>query len=207
MNKLLFSQLFLLVSFFSFAEKSAKILDESLWRLASATSKPVNNANLDKIALHYCQNTGNTYVAIIWPRAIEHLEGMKEILSTAGKLIYQKGFELRNDAPILLYELAHPGFYPEKLKKHIKNYIPMDMAAPYQFYAILFESDKCLAELTQIKQVIRDYVGISYWSIHIDDYHYESLNMAHLIFQDDELNKINHKPYVEPIFLTQIYGI
>lgn len=150
----------------------------------------------DMIANNYCLTHPNTYIAIIWPRAKNHVEGMKDILSKCGTLLYQKSFELLNDGPTLLYQLAHPGFFDAKLKKHIQNYIPEDMPQPYKFHAILFETDKTLTDIIYYKNLIRDYVGISYWSIHIDDYHHEVINMSQLVFDDSMIKKINHAPYI-----------
>lgn len=199
LNKIIFSLLILTSGTLLFArEPHGKILDHKILQGSTASfSDKLKNKQLDKAALDYCLNHENTYIAIIWPRAVDHLEGMKEILATCGTLLYEKSFELIQDAPIWLYETAHPGFHPEKLKKHIKNYIPADMYAPYQFYAILFETDKCLADIVLTKQKIRDYVGISYWSIHIDDFHYESTTLGRLVFDKKELKSINKTPYRE----------
>ena len=151
---------------------------------------------IDTLANNYCLTHPNTYIAIIWPRAKNHVEGMKDILSKCGTLLYQKTFDLLDDGPTLLYQLAHPGFFDAKLKKHIQNYIPEDMPQPYKFHAILFETDKTLTDIIYYKNLIRDYVGISYWSIHIDDYHHEVINMSQLVFDDSMIKKINRTPYI-----------
>jgi len=210
-KKIISLSLLLLVSFghqHVFADKGKKqetaresiVLNDKLIKgfeplLAGQTGSQRQKA-LDVIANNYCLNHANTYVAIIWPRAANYVEGMKGILEQCGTLLYQKSFELLNDGPLLLYQLAHPGFFDGKLKKHMQNYVPQDMPQPYKFHAILFETDKCLADVMYYKNLIRNYVGISYWSIHIDDYHYEVINLSQLVFDDAMIKKINHTPYL-----------
>lgn len=159
--------------------------------------KKMSKNLLDEMAHAYCCNHSNTYIAIIWPRAIEKVEGMKKVLAKHVTLLYQKSFELYADGPILLYQIAHPGFFHTKLKKHIKNYIPDGTPEPYKFQAILFETDKSLSDIIQFKQEVRDFVGISYWSIHINDFYNETIDMAQLVFNDSMIRQINFTPFSE----------
>lgn len=156
----------------------------------------------DAEARAYVASHKNTYIAIIWPRAIDKYEGMRAILASHATIVYERPFKLKNYGPAVLYSLLHPGFWFDKIMKHMENYIPVGMPQPYHLCAILFETDASLAEIIAWKQEIRNYAGISYWSIHINDTYAETCEAAELVFDQDMIWKMNHSKSPTKILLA-----
>jgi ankyrin repeat protein len=141
----------------------------------------------DKSAHEYCNINSFTRMAIIWPRAVAKAEGIKNILAQCGPIVYEKKFELFNAGPRNLFLTAHPG-WKDDVESSMREYVPEDLPMPYHFLALMFATNKSLAQVVKIKQQIRDFAGLAWWSIHIDDTHEESVNLAQLLFVDNPDN-------------------
>lgn len=156
-------------------------------------------AEMDALALEYCQKHPNTYVAVVWPRAISYLPQIKKALSGCGTLLYQKNFNLFNNGPSLFFQLIHPEIFhgriqdrlEGKYEQFIRNYIPYGMQMPYRFCVILFESQRSVSQILKCKYAIRQALKMSFFSIHINDSRQEALAAAQVVFDDEAIARIN----------------
>lgn len=157
--------------------------------------KELDGSSLDLIAQHYCKNHGKSYVAIIWPRGEAHIDLIKSMMEPKCELLYQKCFYLENDGPLHLDQFAHPTKSHNSILKNATNYIPVGMFGPFKFYTLLFKTDMPLNDIIFMKNNIRNTVGASYFSIHIDDYNKESQHLCDMVFDDAKLDSICHTPF------------
>lgn len=150
---------------------------------------------LDEAAHHYCRKHENTLIAIIWPRAQAGIETIKSIMEPNCTLIYQKGFSLENDGLKYLDHFAHKSKTFKEVHQHAILYAPADIIPPYKCYAILFETDMKSSQVRDMKKNIRDTVGSTYFSIHIDDRNRDSELLAEKVFDDAILEAISNKSF------------
>ena len=184
-----FSRLLLCI-FTVIAIPSAIYSDSSYTQAVAEVAKKEKR---DRKARSYVYQNTDTYIAVIWPRGISHLDGIRDILSQFAPIIYEKDFTLDKYGPVLLYQVCQLGISPASAEKKIKNdYLLPGMIGPYQFHAFLFQTKKQLREIVEVKQKIRDYVGCSYWSIHIDDNHSETQKLADALFVNPVINFMNN---------------
>lgn len=199
MNKFFILSLGLLLSSGLFAEleTSRKVLNSKLLTHANEIGiiKSPSNQELDALAQHYCKQHTNTLVTIIWPRAQENIETIKAIMEPNCTLIYQKGFSLENDGLKYLDHFAHKSKTVKEIHQHAILYGPADIIPPYKCYAILFETDMKSSDVRAMKKEIRNKVGSTYFSIHIDDRNRQSQRLAEKVFDDSVLDAICQKPF------------
>lgn len=180
----------------------AYVLNENLLKDSALISKdgPILNPDFDAIALEYCVHHKNSYVAIVWPRAIDQIDLIKRMLGSCGRLLYEKHFELKNNAPVLFFQMIHPEIFGNAIKPKLtgkyndvfmKNYIPHYLSPPYKFCVILFDTKKTAAEVIDCKHAIRRALKISFFSIHINDSYLESIAAANVVFNNAKITTIN----------------
>lgn len=149
---------------------------------------PVSN---DQEAVNFCTNITNSYVAIIWPRGENHREYIIKTLSQNGQVAYVKEFKLSKSGSFLLYRGLHPRMSLPTALKYFKYYIPARAIEPITISAIIFCTDKPLAEIQAIKNDIRATIGCGYQSIHINDYHAQTIEAAEIVFDNKQLKRFN----------------
>lgn len=198
-NKFLFLPLSLLLSTASLlgtTDEQRVILSKKFTRHAQEIGLPkkdLDGQQLDLLAEHYCKNHSKTLVAIIWPRGEAQIDLIKSMMKPKCKLLYQKCFYLENDGPKFLDQYAHPTKSHNSILKNATNYIPVGMVGPFKFYTLLFKTDMLLSDIIFMKNNIRNAVGASYFSLHIDDYNKESHHLCEMVFNDAKLDAISHK--------------
>lgn len=161
--------------------------------LALAIAFPARSANPtnDQEALNFCKNTANSYVAIIWPRGEKQREYIIKTLNQHGQVAYVKEFKLSKNGSFLLYRGLHRRMSCPTALKYFKYYIPARAVQPVTISAIIFCTDKPLAEIQTIKNDMRATIGCGYQSIHINDFHKQTIEAAEIVFDNKQLKKIN----------------
>lgn len=198
-NKFLLLPLSLLLSISSLlctSDKQRVILNKKFTKRAHEigfSRKELDGKQLDLLAEHYCKTHDKALVAIVWPRGQAQIDLIKSMMEPTCKLLYQKCFYLENDGPKFLDHYAHPEKSVHSIIKNAINYIPVGMVGPFKFYTLLFKTDMPLSDIIFMKQNIRDAVGASYFSLHIDDYNKESQHLCEMVFNDAKLDAISHK--------------
>jgi hypothetical protein len=138
----------------------------------------------DAEALAYCKVTPNTYVVIIWPKGYSHLGYTVKKLNQHGSVKYIKKMVINRGKMFALYRSVHKSMSYESAKKYFKPYTAASAFEPLHIVVLVFRTDLSLDEIRIVKKEIRDHIGASHSSIHIND-HYdpETLEAAHAVFK------------------------
>lgn len=153
------------------------------------------NQETDLLAQECCRKNNKTLIAIVWPRGQAHMELIKSMMKPNCTLLYEKNFYLQNDGAKHLDQIAHQSKKRKEIKYHETAYVPKGTPAPYKCTAILFETDMTKDNVVSMKYAIRDVIGATYFSIHIDDYNDKSQYLAAHVFNDIILDSINIRKF------------
>jgi len=134
-------------------------------------------------ALAYCQQTQDTYIVIVWPRGHHHLAYIIEKLNEHGSVKYVQNSVHNKKELFSLYRKLHKHMSYKSAKKYFKPYIRASSYKPLPIAALVFHTKDSLEKIIDWKKEIRDYIGESYYSIHIND-HYDpgTIEAAHAVF-------------------------
>jgi hypothetical protein len=138
----------------------------------------------DAEALAYCQATSNTYVVIVWPRGYSNLNYVIKELNQHGLVKYTKRMVINRDKMFALYRSVHKNLFYSNAKKYFKPYTKASARGQLPVAALVFRTDLSLQELIALKRTIRNVIGESSYSIHINDhYHPETIEAANVVFK------------------------
>ncbi len=146
----------------------------------------------DRETQKFIQQNSNTYIAIVWPRAYAHKKYISKKLSSRGdiRIVHQKTLRLSEAGAWHFFKNAHRGFSSSFMRKTLKNYLT-GCTAPFKLQALLLQSDLPAEELIRRKKAIREKIGISYWSIHMNDTYQETLEMAEVVYDEARIDALN----------------
>jgi hypothetical protein len=125
----------------------------------------------DAEALAYCKATPNTYVVIIWPKGYSHLGYAIKKLNQHGSVKYIKKMVINRGKMFALYRSVHKSMSYASAKKYFKPYTAASACEPLHIAALVYRTDASLEEIIELKKNIRDFIGESFCSIHINDYY------------------------------------
>lgn len=134
--------------------------------------------NSDHAAYTYCLTHSNSYIVIVWPIAHNKDEEIVTILQHYGTLKYRKNFYLTYNQALYLLAKAHP--YIHNIHEHVSWYFPPEaFEKPARIFVF-----KCGDHLTTMtcKYAIRHLFDLQYRSIHINDTHKETIELAKFFF-------------------------
>jgi hypothetical protein len=138
----------------------------------------------DAEALAYCQATPNTYVVIVWPRGYNNLNYVIKELNQHGLVKYTKRMVINRDKMFALYRSVHKNLFYSSAKKYFKPYTKASARGQLPVAALVFRTDISLQALIALKRTIRNVIGESFYSIHINDhYNPETLEAASAVFK------------------------
>ena len=155
-------------------------------------SRNVSNEILDCVATKFCEYAPNVYIAILWPIGAESSATNLDVIPN---VVYRKEIQLTpNGAHNLLSQVYYGeewlGTFQDnfkgsqkKLVECFKNFDP--------FQVVAFQANS-LKEVLSIKANIRQRLGVGKHSVHITDTKEESIRVARLIFNDNNLHFLNH---------------
>lgn len=179
---------------------NALLLSLSLFFTVHAVDAAVKG---DRAALEFVKQNSNTYIAIVWPRAYEHKKYISKKLSSYGntRIVQSKTLRLSEAGAWHFFKNAHRGATSSFMRKTLKNYLT-GCKAPFKLQALLLQTDLSLEELIKCKKAIREKIGISYWSIHINDTHQETLEMAEVVYDKERIKALNKLGSRDGYFIT-----
>ena len=162
---------------------------------------PVAAAALsDAATITYCTNHKQTYVAVVWPQGIPHLNVIKKNIAKLGTVINTKTITLNKEGLFLLYHNLHPRMSLPTAERLFKPYLPASLPAASPCVAIVFETKKTLEEIIEAKIALRKSLGKSYFTIHINDTHHQTIEAAKLFFDPEITALLNDSPHDLVIF-------
>ncbi len=140
----------------------------------------------DQEAYNHCLTDNNAFIAIIWPIAQGKETAIKKILNRYGKILYHKPFYFDKLSAYKILHYAHqhiPNGQPHcgSLKEHVKWYFPKGTYKNQaSIYLLWFERS---SDAISCKRTIRMlFPQLQYRSIHINDYHAETIQLAKFFF-------------------------
>jgi len=134
----------------------------------------------DQEAYHYCITHPDTFIGIVWPITPGNDETIKKILQKHGSIHYQKNIYLTYDQAFTLLQKAHP--HIPDMKAHVQWYFPAGaFKKPARIFVLTFAS----ADIAVMcKHAIRHrFRNLQYRSIHINDTHAETVELAEFFFR------------------------
>jgi hypothetical protein len=151
--------------------------------LVGSPDLPVIDLAKDSQALAYCKRNKNTYVVIVWPKGYSHVGYIAEKLNQHASVKYIKKFTCTKQGMFSLYRKLHKRMSYTSARKYFKPYTRASWDKSLHLAAMVLDTDAPLASILSWKKEIRDHIGASYYSIHIND-HYspETIEAAHAVF-------------------------
>jgi hypothetical protein len=144
---------------------------------------------LDAMAVEYCSQHSDAYIATVWPTLDESYEKIVyDILSKECTVAYQKTFSLRHNAPLALLRSI-----PEKVP-HIsfdshRYFSPKRSSYPMRCFVIRAPNH---AATVRAKRVLRDLVKLDPYCMHISDTHEQVMDLAYMLLNNNSLHFLNY---------------
>lgn len=144
---------------------------------------------LDAMALEYCKKHKDAFISIIWPTVDYSKEQLiYDILGEHSIVAYRKKFVLKNNGPLTVLEAI-----PEKaptIQAHYSFYFSPHLEE-YHLMCFVVRSPSA-EEITISKRKIREVLNIYPFSIHVNDIHWQCLDLAHLLLNNNSIHFLNH---------------
>lgn len=146
----------------------------------------------DAIAYEYCKLKKETVIVVLFPKAIEGKEHVKNILKDFGAIYYEKNIELKKEGPRnLLLQLKRLKAFHLKAgdsDKIINHYF----SNQYIISVFLLETSTS-ANLSGLNtELNRLYSGSDYSPFYISDTYKETLQLCQTFFNDNSIHFLNH---------------
>lgn len=136
----------------------------------------------DEQAFEYCLQHKNSFIAIVWPIAQGKDAQILEILHAFGEICYQKKVYFTYNQVAKLLAQAHPKIID--IESHVAWYFPPGtIEKPARIFVMQFRNNKTA---DACKHAVRKLFGMQYRPIHINDYHYETIELAKFFFLNDQ---------------------
>ena len=152
---------------------------------------------LDVIATEYAKQNPDTYTVCLYPAGSHNLKKVDQTLSRYGKIIHYKDIFLKNRGPLeairVLYDNEpwiggwHDAF-ERGMGKASRCFPNEKLDQPFRIYLFEPENPKHNKEM---KWQIRNYLGVSFDSVHINDCHSQTVTIASTFFNDNSINLLN----------------
>lgn len=156
----------------------------------------------DFMALNYAKLKRNTFIITLFPTAMHRFNEARDIIIKNTKLVYEKPVYLSNWGPYNFIKTLYHGEhwagnwdvgFEGLMSKTRQCYNPPDRT-----YVFLVEMDDPGA-LKGIKERVRSLFNVGNHSIHINDFHEETLRIASAVFNENSIHFLNN---TEPKYLN-----
>lgn len=154
---------------------------------------------LDAMALEYCTLKKNTYIVAIMPAALGLDREIESILNTYGTIVYEKKVMLNQRGALNFVLHAYRrdpwigtwsnNFADARYKTNCS--FPQDHRKKNPMRVFLIESES-LEQVKACKKKIRALFGINNYSVHINDTHEETIDLARTLFVDNSIHCLNN---------------
>lgn len=154
-------------------------------------AEDVDNARtLDAIAFQTCLSNKNTYIALLFPCFRGHDNKIKHLFQDYGKILHKTIVNLNGNGPLNLLKIAYKEvtlYYNLEKRFTIKQ-----ADGSYKLTVVVFEA-KSIKDVKRCKRQIRKLLKKGHFSIHINDTHEETIELAQTLLIHENLNFINTK--------------
>lgn len=137
--------------------------------------------NSDQEAYNFCISHPHSYIVIVWPIAQGKDKEIKKICAAYGLIHYEKRVYLSQEQAYYLLKKVHP--HIADINEHVTWYFP-DNTFKKKARIFVFT---CLdhSQVVACKYAIRRLFKLQYRSIHINDTHAETLELAKFFLCDN----------------------
>ncbi len=142
---------------------------------------------LDAMAFEYVNLKHNTYIVAIFPSTRGQHGKIRNILSTQGSIIYEKDIYLENNGPLNFMRLLYEE--DDWIGGKILRCFPEGNGVVRIF---LYETDKSLRNIKEIKNQIRALFGTEHDSIYINNTYKETLRIAQTVLVKNSIHWLNY---------------
>jgi|GEM_PF-3256612 len=134
----------------------------------------------DQAALEYCRTHPKSFIAIIWPIAQGKSKKIKATFNAYGKIKYQKTAYFSPARAHYILQMAHP--HIPDIQEHIAWYFPPGTYdKPARIFVVTY--DNALTAVTCKHAIRKLFPGLQYRSIHTNDTHAETVELANYFFK------------------------
>jgi cellulose synthase/poly-beta-1,6-N-acetylglucosamine synthase-like glycosyltransferase len=150
---------------------------------------------VDAVVTEYCRINKNSYVAILWPKAVGSDREIRDALSSVGRVYYEKKVTLRRNGPANFMKLVYGQHH--WIGSWADGYLGAVGAAGAYFGGKtdirVFVFDAASPELVlKAKRAIREFFGIGNYSIHINDTHEETIAVSQALLNENSVHFLNY---------------
>jgi len=132
----------------------------------------------DREAYDYCKQHKHAFIAIVWPIAQGNGEEIREIFKHYGKIIYKKQFFFDHKFAYKILKKAHPLVHD--MDEHVDWYFPVGTyEKPARIFVLEFKNAETAIAC---KMAVRQIFKMQYRPIHVNDVHYETVELAEFFF-------------------------
>lgn len=162
---------------------------------------------LDAIASELCRINKNSFIVVIYPSAVGLDEELTDLVKKYGNIWYRKSVHLKNNGPLNLVRQIYwnepwlgnwkDGFGGAQNKANwcFQNNEPVRV--------FVVESD--LERMIELKKQIRDLYKVENHSVHINDTHEETLQLARLLLNNNSIHFMNHSTITERKWFNRLF--
>ncbi|WP_173179008.1 glycosyltransferase [Desulfosarcina ovata] len=149
---------------------------------------------IDAMVLQYCRLKRNIYVASVFPSAEGNDDVVVDLLSKQAQIIYKKDIEIRGYGQQLLIRQMYSGeqwiggVENKYLGARQKAYFCFSKPGPLRI--LFLETDNKRA-LSDAKEKIRKIFNVGKHSIHINDYHEETIRLSEIYLNKNSISFLN----------------
>lgn len=150
---------------------------------------------LDAMALEYCMLKENTYMVHIFPIASGNDDKVRLMLNEYGNIVYEKDICLHHHGPFNYIKLTYQGDSwlgnSENNFQGARNDAQKKFSnKTYPMRVFLFECDN-LPKIRECKNRLRSLFNVGNYSIHINDTHEQTIELAQTLFNDNSIHLLN----------------
>jgi hypothetical protein len=163
---------------------------------ATADMLAANAGVTDRQMLNFCKTNENSFIAIVWPNAQGFDNEIVDLFHEHGTVYGQKNVILSGTEIANVVRMAHRDVFMHKkqvldifemddyVAQHVRNYMPFAQNAQKctRVFVVTF---KDVDTQRKCKQHIRNLFNMGYLSIHINDTHDETVELAEYFFGAD----------------------
>ena len=161
----------------------------------------LNQTYLDAMALNYAKLKNNTFMITLFPTALCKFEKAREIIVNSTDVVCEKAVPLGKYGPFNFIRTLYDG-EPwagnwQVGFQGVNSKAEQCYNAQGPTYVFLVQTDDP-DTLRTLKQNVRDLYNVGNHSIHINDYHYETIRIASAVFNQNSINFLNE---LKPTYL------
>lgn len=170
-------------------------------------SRGLGRPFLDAAFTAYIERNAHTRIVLLWPTAEAKDAEAMEIIGRHARVVGRKDVVLSNEGPVHVVMRSYSG--EPWLGDANNDYAGARNKARWCFQgsgplrAVAVETE---GELLRCKEELRALYGQEKHSVHINDDHDESLELAHMLFNGNSLHFLNTAPAAAPPWFLRLFN-